>query len=769
MFQKLRVWRQNRRQVRESESLAQRVQRRARRIIFTVLALLALTCLTCFLMALFVGRASAQVLVPPAQVLVPPAQETPGAHAGGERLDVLLVIDNSNSMFDKAGIGSDPELRRIEAARLFIHYQGVDSGMTDHRLGVIFFGGTARTVVPLTLLDYAERRAEIAGLIASPVRMQWTDPVAALALARETLTTDSVQPGARVVVLLTDGKPEWDNSPTTAERASVVADLEALGRAYARDEIALFVILLENAATDADPEIAQVYVPLWKTLTTATRGRFYAVREADALIDVYHDVLLALSGGITAGTVVDAHVAGERQVHTIEVEPALRRVTFVVRVDRPLGISDPSAGIAVALARPNGRPLRPDDAGVRHAAYGTTAIWAIDRPVAGIWTVEIAGRGSVTVWKDYVREPAPVPVATPTATPAPAAPPSPAPTATPAPTLHVLQWPPAALFGAPITLSVALLPMPASAPELWVTWQAGGMVPAQARLLDDGRAGDARGGDGRYTAVWTSPVTGTIEAHAWVEVAGQVLDRWDGRAAVEPVPRLHLATPHAGQVWRAGEPAPVIAGWRVGDGTPVAAGGTLDVTIEDSQGAVVTVVAGQAGKPMSVPAPTVAGTYTLTVQAAAMTPSQQRFTDRLTVLVRVRRPAPLWAIGAGVAGLVTLAGGWHCWHWYRRIPRLAGKLRVLAAPATYQGERCLDLSALNQRKLLLGARGIFPLASLSGPWAELHALTDGSGVAIAATGLAQVQVNRRTVYRNLPLADGDLLQVGEFKLRYECL
>ena len=53
-----------------------------------LILLLLLSCLSCVLLGVLVGRATATE-----------------ADVG---LDVMLVVDNSNSMFDKGGIGSDP-------------------------------------------------------------------------------------------------------------------------------------------------------------------------------------------------------------------------------------------------------------------------------------------------------------------------------------------------------------------------------------------------------------------------------------------------------------------------------------------------------------------------------------------------------------------------------------------------------------------------------------------------------------------------------------
>lgn len=356
--------------------------------------------------------------------------------------EVLLLVDNSNSMWEKGGIGSDPNLLRIEAARLFFTYLGVESGGPAHRLGVIFFGGEARLVVPLTPLADENRRAELAELIADPPWMSWTDQAAALDLAVQTF---GATPGAadRIVVLLTDGKPEWSANPTAEEQAQEIARLRDSAGRFAARGISLFIILLQNEATDADPEIEQVYVPLWQELAQATPpGQFYRARQSEDLLDIYHQIVVTLTGRQTAGVVVQAQVQAET-VERIGVEPGLAQVTLVIRK------SDPE--LQVSILPPGGQALNPASPGVRYGGRpgrSREEIWAITNPPPGEWQVRLNGQGSVTVWKDYIPAPAtatftpsatatatgtatPTPTGTPTFTPT--ATPTPSPTVTPAP------------------------------------------------------------------------------------------------------------------------------------------------------------------------------------------------------------------------------------------------------------------------------------------------------------------------------------------------
>ncbi|MCI0397387.1 MAG: VWA domain-containing protein [Chloroflexi bacterium] len=351
-------------------------------------------------------------------------------------LSVYLLIDNSNSMFEKGGIGSDPELLRLDAARLFISYLGVDDSQTIHRCSVIFFGSEAAVAVPLTPLTGSQARADLFALIADPPRMDWTDHLAALALAQEQIRQNEAA-GHPVVVLLTDGKPEWDGG-APVDQESYLAQLQSQGEQLAAAGIPLFIILLANEATDADPDIAGIWQPAWQAMSQATPpGRFYVARRAEELVGIYHDIVVALAGDETAGPVVEESGAWSGTVRVIEVEPDLIRLTLVVSKSTP--------DLVVTISSPDGQPITATTPGVRHAGQpGVTheEIWAIANPAPGRWLVSLTGEGQVTIWKDYqVAPPSPAPLSptelSPTpwaATAAPSLTPSRPATATPLPT-----------------------------------------------------------------------------------------------------------------------------------------------------------------------------------------------------------------------------------------------------------------------------------------------------------------------------------------------
>jgi hypothetical protein len=520
--------------------------------------------------------------------------------------------------------------------------------------------------------------------------MGWTAPQAALDLAAETFRAADPHAG-RAVVLLTDGKPEQSTTPTAEEKAAIIARLRGSAGRFAADGVPLFIILLQNAATDADPAIEQDFAPLWQEMAQATPGgRFYRARRSEELLDIYHDIVVTLTGRGTAGVVVQTQVQTET-LERIPVKAGLAQVTFVIRK------SDPA--LQVAVLRPDGRPLAPGDPGVQYGGrpgQSQEEVWAVDDPPPGDWQVQIGGQGTVTVWKDFYPAPStptprPSPTDTPTATSTPTrtptASPTPRPTATPTPLPAV--GPVSRLSFA--TPSAPVEAWPGDRLPLVATWLPGARVLARLESADGNRLNEislSETSEGRYTGQLGLPAEGN----------GFGAGRY----------RLHLL----------GEA-------RLANG--------------------------------------------LTVQDEVFLP--------LTV-----RPARWggWWIGLPVTVLV--AGGG--WLWFRRrqmAPLLEGTLRRLAAPAGQTIPARLDLDGLRRQRVSLGPdpKAELHLPSSSDaptPHARLVARREGSGrssVALLAgeseADAGQVQVNQLPVVGEWLLQDGDVIQVGGYRFRYENL
>lgn len=344
--------------------------------------------------------------------------------AGATGLDVMLIVDQSGSLWELGGIGTDPAMMRMEAARLLSTYLGVDGPLPDYRLGVVYFGTTPELVMPLTSLtkDHGGREAVLAALGQPPELMGWTDVNAALALAYQELYQGerAVPDHAKAVVLFTDGRPQTAANSTPASDDAYLADLRQWVRRFSAEGATLATVLLVNPVTDHDSQMTAVYRPLWRDLAASGASvRFYDVQAGEDLLDVYHDLAVQLQRGETQGAILDDIVDGQAQA-TITIPPGWRQATLVMRRSNP--------ALSVLILRPNGRPVQAADPDIRRRGDGRQIeIWSIDRPEPGQWSLQIDGQGALTAWLDY--RPLP-PTPTPTIAPSPSATSSPSQTTT---------------------------------------------------------------------------------------------------------------------------------------------------------------------------------------------------------------------------------------------------------------------------------------------------------------------------------------------------
>lgn len=434
-------------------------------------------CMTLFIMGmlLLMGLCLLAFFVRPAAARQPVA----------DPFSVWLLIDNSNSMFEKAGIGSDPDLLRLDAARLFLTYLGVDDISIQHQAAVIFFGSAAETAVPLTLLTHEEQRTQLFAQIANPPRQGWTDHLAALDMAQEQLNT--LPPNQQAaIILLTDGKPEWSSTPSIEEQEAYQAALRTRSALLTRSHVPLFIILLASPATDSDPAIATIWEPLWQEMSAATpSGTYFVARSAEDLPGIYHDIVALLTGNLTQGIVYETAVPPSGAEATITVPQNLTQLTLVISKE------DPSQTVQLTAA--DGRPLTETDPTVRKAGgNGRTReeIWVIEQPPAGEWTLHITGAGAITIWQDG--KPAPILLATEPQTATLTVTPAPQPTKTAASAIVPLapsgtpaSIPTAAPTASPV--SAATLPPPPEVPKSFAWLWAGGagvvLVGAVTSLL----------------------------------------------------------------------------------------------------------------------------------------------------------------------------------------------------------------------------------------------------------------------------------------------
>lgn len=343
--------------------------------------------------------------------------------------DVVLVSDQSPSMWDCDGRGTDPELLRVDAARLFITTLGADSS-ARYRLALLHFGGEVAQVAPLTDLADAAARQALLVAASQPQPIRWTDHLLALRAAAQTLAATGEPGSRRLIVLLTDGEPA--PNPAVAGRPYVMADywqaLQGVAGELAQADTALAVVLLSDTRTSCGRRVATEWLGPWTTLAEMTAGgALYAASAASDLLPIYHAIvrpLLGVAAGASPATTAVLTPAAPLVVAAPVTEPLAALILTVWKRDPATVVEvwDPAGGRVV--------PGQAEVTMTGSGPAGREEVWRIARPALGAWQVILTGQGRVSVWQDRLPRPTPTPSATPTATRTP-----------PRPTRTATAWP----------------------------------------------------------------------------------------------------------------------------------------------------------------------------------------------------------------------------------------------------------------------------------------------------------------------------------------
>ncbi len=330
--------------------------------------------------------------------------------------DVVLLSDQSTSMWDCDGIGTDPELLRVDATRLFINMLGADSS-ARYRLALLHFGGTVEQVAALTDLADATAREALIAAASHPQPLRWTDHLLALRAAGQ-LLNDAGQPSSqRLIVLLTDGEPAPNPSiyPGNYDETGYVAALQAAAAELAQADTTLAVVLLSDTHTSCGRRAAADWAGRWTTLAEATPGgALYTASQPAELLPIYHAIVRQMLGA----------TAGAAQATTAVLTPG---APFVVDVP----VAEPLASLiltiwkrnpatTVEVRAPAGQPVTLGQADVTVTGQGPAGreeVWRVAQPAQGTWQVILAGQGRISVWQDRLLLPTPTASATPTPSP----------------------------------------------------------------------------------------------------------------------------------------------------------------------------------------------------------------------------------------------------------------------------------------------------------------------------------------------------------------
>jgi hypothetical protein len=370
------------------------------------------------------GCCSALLLAAAIAIAVLAALAVRAVNAQAPGYDVVLVSDQSPSVWDCDGVGTDPKMLRVDAARLFVRYLGSDSA-ADHRLALLHFGGKVEQIAALSPLADPADRERLAAAAADVHPIPYTDPLLALEAAESELAAASAGATRRMIVLLSDGEPAWDASRRLSD-AAYRAALSALADRFATDQIGLVVVLLAGQETSCGRRVEADWAAQWSDLAERTPGgALYRANAPDDLLPIYHAIARDLAGAKGDAAATTALLRPGQEVRLpIPLSPGQASLTVTIWKEKP--------GVNVALAGPDGRTVADGAQGVTVAGAGSREeIWRVALPDAGVWWLALEGEGRARIWQDAA--PLPTPAPTETATPAPTATASPLPTATPSP------------------------------------------------------------------------------------------------------------------------------------------------------------------------------------------------------------------------------------------------------------------------------------------------------------------------------------------------
>ena len=327
------------------------------------------------------------------------------SHAETPTSDTVLAIDHSPSNFECDGVGTDPELLRVQAGAFFINYLGAESGQAQHRLGVLHFGGQVQPVAPLTDLADVNARRRLLDAIERVQPIPWTDPALALDAA-DALLAAGGRPGRQTVVLFSDGDPAPEPTALPAHQTYQAVLSRAVAR-LADQRVTLIVVLLAGRNTSCAERVTADWLSKWNAWAASTPGgTLYTATTADDLLPIYHAIARDLTGA--QGGEALARTAplpnGAPLVISAPVTQSLASMTLTVWKSAP--------EIVVDVLDPQGQlvTVGPRVARSGEPGHDREEVWRISEPQPGLWQIALSGAGRVSVWQDTLALP-PLPTA----------------------------------------------------------------------------------------------------------------------------------------------------------------------------------------------------------------------------------------------------------------------------------------------------------------------------------------------------------------------
>jgi uncharacterized protein YegL len=232
------------------------------------------------------GLVTPQPQAPEQQVTLPEAEL--------QDVDVMLVIDNSGSMFGRTCINNTPieggardqEQQRIRGAEVVISALAADLKPRNTKLGIVSFGSDAQLIAPLTELsnETPTIRNQLASAIRNPPCEGDTDIAEAMNKALTELNSERGNPAnIPAIIFLTDGAPTEPGNG----RAELVQLLDGL-KTDSGQEVQLFFILLGRTGQDKDLDAFREF---WQEQDTQRPNlATFLLDDNNDIRDVYQEI-----------------------------------------------------------------------------------------------------------------------------------------------------------------------------------------------------------------------------------------------------------------------------------------------------------------------------------------------------------------------------------------------------------------------------------------------------------------------------------------------
>jgi len=288
-------------------------------------------------------------------------------------LDMILLIDSSTSMKN-----NDEFNIRIKATEYIVNYLIAYSELVqvNYRMGFVCFAGKNEESLPLHLLR-KETITTIKENILSDKLYVWTNFIDPLLFSYRELKSKSFGfDNKKIVILLTDGKPSFENKELESSKYFQEEIKPIIGK-FKHDSINLFVLCIGEVLQDKQN---------W--LSILPEKSFYPINDINQLPNIFHNILSKYIG-ISIFKQNHIILESEEKIIKVKLEPFLDQVIF--------SFTKSSSDIVIQVISPENKKYSSD---IVSNSNQYNWIQTCEVPTEGVWSISFGGKGIVNYWID---------------------------------------------------------------------------------------------------------------------------------------------------------------------------------------------------------------------------------------------------------------------------------------------------------------------------------------------------------------------------------